>query len=358
MSLFFFLPGHEIRRLRPYHLLGITMSSGHHKKKQNAVQIPYIQGGILFGIFLLIFIGYLCAEKNSTFRMFLGFLSLAAGSLLTALILRALVVRHIDRQLTRREELAELVKSATKSTYRSSKPSEESGTTTAITVRTTKISDRTAMAKKSDVKDAWDPFSTETGKFDVFSMGSDGEGKKDVGASADSDTTKERVIPISERLVRTRESVKSLQPGAQTEVEIFGDADKDLQRMLGIIDRLLRFPQDDPDLQKQIDQGIFLLDSIARQSKATQIRIVFRTLILGGPESHWIASVHLPSVLELVKAAKPTQAHTILKNMQGLLAIINFQKRMEVIRLTDPVLPRPDVLVIHLPTVLTWKIGM
>lgn len=334
------------------------MSRGHQKKKQNAVQIPYIRAGILLGIFLLLFINYLYAEKDSNFEIFLGFLSLAAASLFAAFILRALVVRQIDRQDTRREKLEKPVKSATKSSHRGSKSSEESGITTAITVRTSKISDRTVWAKSSDSKDSWDPFSKKTGNFPVFSIGIGGAEEKGTGDSSESGTTQERVVPISEHLQRTRESVKSLQPGCQTEVAIFGEAEKDLQRMLGIIEHLLRFSKDDPDLLKQIDQGLFLLDGIARQSKATQIHIVYQTFILGGPESHWIASFHLPSVLELLKAGKFPEAQTIVMNIQGLLAIINLQKRLEVIRMVDSTLPRPDILIIHIPTVLTWKIDL
>ena len=145
------------------------MSSGSQKKKQGSVQLPYVQGGILFAIFLLLFIGYLCSATDSTLRLFLGFLSLAAASLSAAFILRALIVRHIDRQPSHREELAQMVKLATKSTYRAPKTTDESGSTTAITVRTTNISDRTAMRKKADSKDAWDPFSVESGKLDVLS---------------------------------------------------------------------------------------------------------------------------------------------------------------------------------------------
>lgn len=200
------------------------------------------------------------------------------------------------------------------------------------------------FAETIGMSDAWDPFAEEEekAKKNVFS---------DDGHKAASDSS----IPITQRYQQVLQTIKNLEVGGTATVDLTGDSDVALGRFLALVERLRSLARDPRDITQHAEQGRLLFAGIARQNHAEQVRILHRTLILGGPESHWASSVHLPSAIESLEQGMFTMASERFQTISTLISIMLRRKRMIVVRVTDPRLPRPDVVLVHVPAVMALR---
>jgi hypothetical protein len=194
------------------------------------------------------------------------------------------------------------------------------------------------------LSDAWDPFAEEedTAKHDIF-------------FADPHKTATEPSIPITQRYQQVLQTIQNLEIGATATIALTGDSDVAMGRFLALVERMRSLAREPRDLCPHAEQGRLLFAGIARQNQAEQVRILHRTLILGGPDSHWISSVHLPSAIESLEQGMITAACERFQTISNLISMILRRKHMIVVRVTDPNLPRPDVVLVHVPAVMALR---
>jgi hypothetical protein len=191
---------------------------------------------------------------------------------------------------------------------------------------------------------AWDPFSEEEGKV-----------KKNVFSDNTGKVAKDSPLPITQRYQQVLQTVKNLEIGATATLDLTGDSDVALGRFLALIERLRSLARDPRDVGQHAEQGLLLFEGIARQNQAEQVRILHHTLIIGGPENHWLSSVHLPSAIESLEQGMFSLASKRFQTISTLISIILRRKRMIVVRVTDPRLSKPDVVLVHVTAVMALR---